>query len=65
MACSVSVLLSVLGAVASSTVVRPDVEKDVSLPPTPDTQLGTYTGETEREGMGNMTWPDGSSYHVR
>ena len=65
MACSVAVLLSVLVALGSSTVVRPDVEEDVSLPSTPDTQLGTYTGPQEREGQGNMTWPDGSSYQVK
>ena len=63
----VSVLVLVLGV--GGTSIRPQVGEDVSIPQTQDTLLGKYTGERDgggkMNGRGNMTWPDGSSYHVR
>ena len=67
MAVSVLVLMSVLGVMGIST--RPEVEEDMRIPQAQDTELGEYRGERDgrgkMNGRGNMTWPDGSSFHVR
>ena len=67
MSVSVLVLMSVLGVQGISP--RPEVEEDMRIPQAQGTELGEYRGERDgrgkMNGRGNMTWPDGSSYHVR
>lgn len=64
-AVTVSVLLGMVGSIS----IRPEIEEDLSIPLAQDTELGEYTGGKDgrgrRSGRGNMTWPDGSSYHVK
>ena len=62
---TVSVLLGVVGSIS----IRPEIEEDLSIPPSQDTEIGEYTGGKDgrgrMSGRGNITWPDGSSYHVK
>ena len=61
------VIVSVLGWVGCISL-RPEVERDLSIPLAQDTGLGDYSGERDgagkMNGRGNMTWPDESSYQV-
>ena len=55
---TVSVLLVVVGSIS----IRPEIEEDLSIPPSQDTEIGEYTGGKDGRGLSIKTMYDKQMY---